>query len=599
MFVLIKTNNLKNLLLLLVLLLGVISVYAQDGKCKEVEFELQNLQNKFSRLDVKLVQSKMDSLESLIPMDCEIATMISHIITGRIQKESGRHELALQNFQRGNEIAAKHNKTLFQKHILTLSSVLAAEQDNFEEYAILMDSAFQVPCHEDSIRCLKQNIKIKINNAVHQRRTNKYQESISTYIEAKKLYEAYDLKDSIYLVSILNGLGNIYDDELGDNKLAIDYYKKALENCPHNHNSRFSLYNNIGNQYTSNNQLDSSAYYLNKTLNQTDNPRFLITPNQGLGDIELKRGNIKKAITYYKQAISYAEAINNNRYLYYSNSLLAKAYYLDGKYQKAKSLLTNVVNYYKTTEIENSQINEIKKYLYLAKIAVLDPSLSREYYDLLATRDSIRGDRRIEMLNKSVTRYETIILQDSLKREVLLKENLNIKASNYRLALFSALLFLLVAAFLLRKIYNSFISTKRKNENLIFKNIELEDINNSLQQKIQRLNTARRPDTVNQTLQFKSLNKTFNIQFAEIQYISAEDNGVRIYTPNNSYWSDLSLKAIKSKIPEESFIQVYRSTIVNLQHLEWVNHSSLKIENGAELKIGRSFKEKIREILDS
>ncbi len=57
-------------------------------------------------------------------------------------------------------------------------------------------------------------------------------------------------------------------------------------------------------------------------------------------------------------------------------------------------------------------------------------------------------------------------------------------------------------------------------------------------------------------------------------------------------WGDLTLREFISMLNEHNdFIQCFRSTIVNIKFIDWVNHATLKMINGDELKIGRVYKE--------
>lgn len=60
-------------------------------------------------------------------------------------------------------------------------------------------------------------------------------------------------------------------------------------------------------------------------------------------------------------------------------------------------------------------------------------------------------------------------------------------------------------------------------------------------------------------------------------------------------WLDISLKSLLDRLNGDKFVRIHRSTIVNLDHVEWVNHSSLKMRNGEDLKIGRTYKKDIIE----
>jgi len=46
---------------------------------------------------------------------------------------------------------------------------------------------------------------------------------------------------------------------------------------------------------------DSAMYYFTKTISESDNPRNLVTPNQGIGNLKFPRENIKKRFHIIKR----------------------------------------------------------------------------------------------------------------------------------------------------------------------------------------------------------------------------------------------------------------------------------------------------------
>ena len=81
--------------------------------------------------------------------------------------------------------------------------------------------------------------------------------------------------------------------------------------------------------------------------------------------------------------------------------------------------------------------------------------------------------------------------------------------------------------------------------------------------------------------------------------MQAEDDGVRIYYDDISKWSDISLVNMQKQLDDSLFVQIFRGTIVNINHIAWINTNTLKMKSGAELKIGRTFKPQIKKMLES
>ena len=145
----------------------------------------------------------------------------------------------------------------------------------------------------------------------------------------------------------------------------------------------------------------------------------------------------------------------------------------------------------------------------------------------------------------------------------------------------------------LQKKLNKLLSAE--NEKLIFEKEELVEINKNL--KLQITSNEKSKTSISKydlpKIEVKVSDKLYLIEHDTIEYINAEDNGVRIYCTDGSYWSDQTLKEIFQKLPAQNFLKIFRSTVVNTNHIKWINHSTLKMINGAELKIGRTFKNQI------
>lgn len=75
----------------------------------------------------------------------------------------------------------------------------------------------------------------------------------------------------------------------------------------------------------------------------------------------------------------------------------------------------------------------------------------------------------------------------------------------------------------------------------------------------------------------------------EILWIQASGNYIEIFTSNDkSYLLRVGLKDIEGRLPDEQFIRVHKSYIVNKKHILKFNSSSLKTQQG-EVPIARSY----------
>lgn len=129
--------------------------------------------------------------------------------------------------------------------------------------------------------------------------------------------------------------------------------------------------------------------------------------------------------------------------------------------------------------------------------------------------------------------------------------------------------------------------------NLIFQIEELKTINQNLERRLKIL--SDRNYNYEGKIEIKLRDKFLLLNLNEITHITAEDGGCRIVTVKNRYWADYPLKHFANLLPK-NFVRIHRPTIININYVEWINHMSLRLSDGNEFKVGRTYK---KELLDS
>ncbi len=60
----------------------------------------------------------------------------------------------------------------------------------------------------------------------------------------------------------------------------------------------------------------------------------------------------------------------------------------------------------------------------------------------------------------------------------------------------------------------------------------------------------------------------------------------------------LSMKMMESRLPEDTFMRVHKSYILNLRHIAEINRAQVVLDNGEEIPIGDSFREKLNQYVN-
>ena len=273
-----------------------------------------------------------------------------------------------------------------------------------------------------------------------------YDKAIAYGLEGIKRSEFFHKEISVAFLS--NNIGNAYLQN-GEFDLAIKFYKKALsinldtENIVRNSS-------NIGNAYLYLNKLDSAAKYLNRVevlLPQVKVPRVFIFAYSYIAKLRNRQSRYKQAIVYATEAIRYA-----NRYQLESIS--------DAAYE-------SLVVSYKKTNKPDSALLALENY-WKIKQRYLETSRNKTISQVEQNFQIYRKEKKMELKAANIALQKTSSVIDKLIKNGGL--------------VMSILLALLVIVY-----YNKYKLKQRTSEELIIKNLEIEQqkilVQTSLEEK--------------------------------------------------------------------------------------------------------------------
>lgn len=105
------------------------------------------------------------------------------------------------------------------------------------------------------------------------------------------------------------------------------------------------------------------------------------------------------------------------------------------------------------------------------------------------------------------------------------------------------------------------------------------------------------------TVTVRSKNKIAIIKIEDIVYINACGDYVSIFTENNEYIKEQTMKYFQSHLPPNTFLRIHRSTIVNIMHISGLElygkeSYSLIMKSGKSLKVSLSGYKLLKERLN-
>jgi DNA-binding LytR/AlgR family response regulator len=113
---------------------------------------------------------------------------------------------------------------------------------------------------------------------------------------------------------------------------------------------------------------------------------------------------------------------------------------------------------------------------------------------------------------------------------------------------------------------------------------------------------VKSPVSIRQNKEFlfiKSAFKIIRIDLKTIIYIEGMSEYVRIFREHaKPVMSLLSLKSLNDFLPEEMFMRVHKSYIVNLHKISEIKSNSVTCTDGVEIPVSRLYKEKLQEYVE-
>jgi len=83
---------------------------------------------------------------------------------------------------------------------------------------------------------------------------------------------------------------------------------------------------------------------------------------------------------------------------------------------------------------------------------------------------------------------------------------------------------------------------------------------------------------------------------SDILYIKQDKNYAEIFTHGNKYLVLTSLKALLDRLPQNQFLQIFRSILVNIQMIKSVKSDLVILKSGEKLTLGRVYENKLQEM---
>ena len=430
-----------------------------------------------------------------------------------------------------------------------------------------------------------------------------YNKAFELLMDAGKLSFLHEIPK--YSLGVFKSM-SIFLSEIGNFEMSKAYLKKALGISRLYDYEKKMLHLELAKLYLKENKFDALGKELGVVksfgaMSESECHDY----NNIYAKFYLKKAKAKEALAYMNQANDCTKEMQSDFVRLGDILLEAKIKTKLGDYSNSQQLLT------RAEKIINSKPNlntidieaQIKRLAFSNELGLKDRKLFNrfnDYSEVERKNVEISSDKKLKELTiqYDIEKKENEI---ELLRQHALLDQQTIRYQRIRQYLsYGALLGLIVLALLL---YQNNRLRNKNNEllkaekgELIFKNEELQIVNNQLQADIKTIKESEL-NKQHKKYEIKVLDKTYLEEFENIMHVQSENDGCRFYLKNGEkIWSDTIFRKTLESLPSDMFIQIFRGIIVNKLFIKWINHQNLALQNGTLLKISRTYKKNLEGI---
>lgn len=391
--------------------------------------------------------------------------------------------------------------------------------------------------------------------------------ALENYLTALEIFEEINSHD--YLARTYLNIGIIYENE-GKNKQADYFYDKSLHHSNFNNNNSLSVtHENVKRGAEENYEINLKISF--EALKSIENPsesRLASVIYHDLSKNYIDNQKYLEAIEMAKKAIEIKNNIGYSQNLDFSYFILGKSQIrLNRNDEGIRNLLT---------AIKLSEKRSLKPLMY--EMLILGYKNKSDYKNaflyaetLSKIKDSIAVFQENERIAEITSKYQV----EKQANDILRLEKANQETAlllsqqtrrRWQWATLS-ILFLIVSLFLGRKL----IAYIQK-----VKNVEYEKA--AIEKRVEA--------------KYIALNNKAKVYIKELDYIKSDGNYLEFYSKEKKVIDRNKLKTVANQLPP-NFVQTHRSFIVNKNVIESLNATSLRLQNGVEIPVSRTYKQNL------
>ena len=98
------------------------------------------------------------------------------------------------------------------------------------------------------------------------------------------------------------------------------------------------------------------------------------------------------------------------------------------------------------------------------------------------------------------------------------------------------------------------------------------------------------------TIYIKSDKKQVQLELDEIYYLESVGNYVKVWGVQKYLLTPRTLSSFEEQLPAETFVRIHKSYILNKKFVHYIEGNVIRLKNGRELPLGKSYKHVIKQL---
>ncbi|WP_276481365.1 LytR/AlgR family response regulator transcription factor [Paraflavitalea pollutisoli] len=110
------------------------------------------------------------------------------------------------------------------------------------------------------------------------------------------------------------------------------------------------------------------------------------------------------------------------------------------------------------------------------------------------------------------------------------------------------------------------------------------------------LATSNLPAAEPARIYIKADKKQVQLELDEVYYLESVGNYVKVWGADKFLLTARTLSSFEEQLPADSFLRIHKSYILNKKFVHYIEGNTIRLRNGKELPIGKSYKHLIKDL---